>query len=458
MTYEPPPGLMVSVSGLRGKVGEALDPLVATRYAAAFGTYLYHEAGGPPTVVLGRDSRTSGPLLARSVTAALEGVGCTVIDVGLAPTPTTLMAVRHHNADGAVVVTASHNPVEWNALKLASSAGMFLDAEQAAAMREHVDAPGWQGWDGIGRRTTDDGAVARHIDAIQALSYIDVPAIRERGFRVALDCVRGAGAVTFPKLLDALGCDVRGINLEPDGRFPRKPEPVAGNLGELESLVRESGADIGIATDPDGDRLSLVDGNGRAIGEDYTLALAARLVLKHRPGPVVTNLSTSRVVEDAAIDADAPFFRAPVGEINVARRMEVEGAVIGGEGNGGVILPDIHLTRDAHVAAALVLQLLLETGASVSELVASSPAYAIVKDSVPRPDGPLKPAYDRLAETLEADVEDRQDGLWLGWPAAGRWLHFRPSGTEPIVRMIAEARDEAGARALVDAARAAMNH
>ncbi|MFO7894764.1 MAG: phosphoglucosamine mutase [Longimicrobiales bacterium] len=457
MTYEPPPGLMVSVSGLRGKVGEALDPLVVTRYAAAFGTYLYNEAGGPPTVLLGRDSRTSGQLLARSVTAALEGVGCTVIDVGLAPTPTTLMAVRHHQADGAVVVTASHNPVEWNALKLASSAGMFLDAEQAAAMQAYVDAPVWRGWDGIGRRTTDDGAVARHVEAIQALSYIDVPAIRERGFRVALDCVRGAGAVTFPELLDALGCDVRGINLEPDGRFPRKPEPVAGNLGELESLVRESGADIGIATDPDGDRLSLVDENGRAIGEDYTLALAARLVLKHRAGPVVTNLSTSRVVEDVATDANAPFFRAPVGEINVARRMEAEGAVIGGEGNGGVILPDIHLTRDAHVAAALVLQLLLETGATVSELVASSPVYAIVKDSVPRPEGPLEPAYDLLAERLEADVEDRQDGLWLGWPDAGRWLHFRPSGTEPIVRMIAEARDEAGARALVDAARAAMN-
>ena len=456
MAYEPPPGLMVSVSGLRGRVGESLDPLVVTRYAAAFGTWLREETGGPPTVVLGRDSRTSGPLLARSVTAALEAVGCTVIDIGLAPTPTTLLAIRHHEADGGVVVTASHNPVEWNALKLASGAGMFLDADQAAAMRAYVDAPGWQDWDGIGRIETDDGAVARHVEAIESLPFVDVEAIRERRFRVALDCVRGAGAVTFPPLLEALGCDVRGINLEPDGRFPRKPEPVAGNLGELESLVRESGADIGLATDPDGDRLSLVDEKGRAIGEDYTLALAARLVLQHRMGPVVTNLSTSRVVEDVATFADAPFFRAPVGEINVARRMEAEGAVIGGEGNGGVILPDIQLTRDAHVAAALVLQLLLETGSTVSDLVASTPSYAIVKDSVPRPEGPLDPAYDRLAGRLEAEVEDRQDGLWLGWPDAGRWLHFRPSGTEPIVRMIAEAPDEAGARELVEAARAAL--
>ena len=457
MTYEPPAGLMVSVSGLRGKVGEALDPLVVTRYAGAFGTYLREEVGGPPTVVVGRDSRTSGRLLVRSVTAALEGVGCRVIDVGLAPTPTTLMAVRHHGADGGIVVTASHNPVEWNALKLASGAGMFLDADQAAAMREHVDAPGWEPWDGIGSRETDDGAVDRHIAAIGALPYVDVAAIRERGFRVALDCVRGAGAVTFPKLLDVLGCEVHGIDVEPDGRFRRKPEPVAGNLGELEARVRETGADLGIATDPDGDRLSLVDEKGRAIGEDYTLALAARLVLRHREGPVVTNLSTSRVVEDVASEAGVPFFRAPVGEINVARRMQAEGAVVGGEGNGGVILPEIHLTRDAHVAAVLVLQLLLETGSTVSELVADAPSYAIVKDSVARPDGPLAPAYDRLAAELDAEVEDRQDGLWLGWPGAGRWLHFRPSGTEPIVRMIAEAPDEAAARSLVDAAKNAMN-
>lgn len=457
MTFEPPAGLMVSVSGIRGKVGEALDPLVVARYAAAFGTYLHDEAGEPPTVVLGRDSRTSGPLLARVVTGALEAVGCRVIDIGLAPTPTTLMAIRHHGAQGGIVVTASHNPVEWNALKLASGAGMFLDTDQAAAMRSHVDRPGWQGWDGVGSRETDEGAVVRHMDAILGLPYLALDTIRGRELRVALDCVRGAGSVTFPGLLEALGCQVRGINVKPDGRFHRKPEPVAENLGELEALVRETGADIGIATDPDADRLSLVDETGRAIGEDYTLALATRLVLRHRSGPVVTNLSTSRVVEDAAAEAGVPFFRAPVGEIHVARRMQQESAVIGGEGNGGVILPEIHHTRDAHVAAALVLQLMVETGSTLSELVESMPAYAIVKDSVPRPDGPLAPAYDRLEERLEAEVTDRQDGLWLGWPGSRRWLHFRPSGTEPIVRMIAEAPDGAEARELVEAARAAMN-
>jgi phosphomannomutase len=457
MTFEIPAGLMVSVSGVRGRVGEALTPDVASRFAAAFGAYMNERAGGRATIVLGRDSRTSGPLLARAVSAALEGVGCDVIDVGLVPTPTVLMAVRHHGATGGIVVTASHNPVEWNALKLASGSGMFLDADEAAAMRKHLDGrPPWKGWDGIGQVTRDTDAARRHIDGILSLPYLDVEGLRNRRFKVALECIRGAGAVTLPPLLEALGCEVHGINLEPDGRFPRKPEPVAANLGELEALVRETGADIGIATDPDADRLSLVDEHGRAMGEDYTLALAARLVLRHESGAVVTNLSTSRVVEDAASDAGAPFQRAPVGEINVARRMQEEGAVIGGEGNGGVILPALHHTRDAQVAAALVLQLMLETGSTPSELVGSSPRYSIVKASVDRPDGELDPAYDALESALGAPIADRQDGLWLGWPDDRKWLHFRPSGTEPIVRMIAEADDETGARELVNAARDAL--
>ena len=457
MGFEVPEGLMVSVSGVRGRVGEALTPDVVARFAAAFGSYMNQHAGGRARVVLGRDSRTSGPMLSRAVSAALEGVGCDVIEVGLVPTPTALMAIRHHGATGGIVVTASHNPVEWNALKLASDAGMFLDAEEAAEMRGHLerDVP-WRGWDGLGTVTRDEGAAERHVAAILELPYLDVRAIRDRRFTVALECIRGAGAVTLPPLLEALGCEVHGLNLEPDGRFPRKPEPVAENLGALADLVRDTGADIGLATDPDADRLSLVDERGRAIGEDYTLALAARVVLKHRSGPVVTNLSTSRVVEDAARDAGAAFHRASVGEINVARRMQKEGAVIGGEGNGGVILPDIHHTRDAQVAAALVLQLLAETGRRVSEIVAASPVYAIVKDSVARPEGDLEPAYARLEKELGAETTDRQDGLWLGWGGSGKWLHFRPSGTEPIVRMIAEAPTEGEARSMVEAARRAL--
>ncbi len=455
--FQIPNTLMVSVSGVRGRVGEGLTPRVAAAFAAAFGAYLEERAEGRPRVVVARDSRTSGPLLVRAVSAALEGIGCEVVHVGLVPTPTALMAVRHHGADGGIIVTASHNPVEWNALKLALSAGMFLDTEESAAMRSQLERePPWKAWDGIGFVTEDEGAAERHVSAILDLPFLDLKALRRRRFRVALDCIRGAGSITLPRLLESLGCEVHGINLEPDGRFERKPEPTAEHLGELEALVRETGADIGLATDPDADRLSLVDETGAAIGEDYTLALATRLALRHRPGPVVTNLSTSRVVEDAAADAGVPFHRAPVGEINVARRMQREGATIGGEGNGGVIFPAVHLTRDAQVAAALVLQLLLEEGRPVSEIVAAWPAYSIVKDSVRRPEGALEPAYDRLAAELHAPVADRQDGLWLGWPELRRWLHFRPSGTEPIVRMIAEAPNREEAKGLVRAARAAL--
>jgi phosphomannomutase len=457
MTFEIPDGLMVSVLGVRGRVGDTLTPDVVARFAAALGAYLSDADGEGSRVVLARDSRTSGPLLGRAVSAALEGVGCDVIDLGMVPTPTALMAIRHHGAAGGVIVTASHNPVEWNALKLASRQAMFLDAEEAVAMRAYLDRPiPWKGWDGIGSREVDDEAVSRHIDAVLALPYLDLDGLRRRRFRVALDCIRGAGAVTLPRLLDELGCEVHAINVEPDGRFPRAPEPVAQNLGDLEELVRSTGSDIGFATDPDADRLSLVDERGRAVGEDQTLALAARLVLRHRSGPVVTNLSTSRVVEDVAAAAGVPFHRAAVGEINVARRMQKEDAVIGGEGNGGVILPDLQLTRDAHAAVVLSLQLLLETERRVSELVEEGGRYSIVKASVARPAGDLEGAYQRLEDALDVDVSDRQDGLWLAWPEARKWLHFRPSGTEPIVRMIAEAPDEAEARGLVEAARDAI--
>jgi phosphomannomutase len=298
--------------------------------------------------------------------------------------------------------------------------------------------------------------VERHLARIRAIPFLDVATIRERGFTVALDCVRGAGGKIFSQLLEELGCTVHAINLEADGRFPREPEPVAENLGELEKLVQETGADVGFATDPDADRLSLVSDHGRAIGEDYTLALAAKLVLMHRPGPVVTNLSTSRLLEDVTQEAGVVLHRAPVGEINVARRMEREGATIGGEGNGGVILPDVHLTRDAPVAAALILQLLAQTGRTVSSLASSMGRYEIVKDKVPRPEGSLDAAYDALERELGAPEADRQDGLRLSWPEERRWAHLRPSGTEPIVRVIAEAPTREAAAELVQRLRQAL--
>jgi phosphomannomutase len=450
--------LMVGVSGVRGRVGEGLTPEVIAHFAAAFGAYAVQNGPGR-TVVIGRDSRVSGPMFVRAATAALQSVGCDVVDVGTVPTPSAQLAVEDLHAAGGLAVTASHNPIEWNALKFIGPSGMFLDAEQGAAMRSLLEGEIPRvAWDALGSWSEDPGAVDRHLEKILSLPFIDVERIRACRFRVALDCVRGAGGEIFPRLLESLGCQVEGINLEMDGRFPREPEPVAANLGELEELVRRTRAVVGFATDPDVDRLSLVSDLGEAIGEDYTLALAARLVLRSRPGPVVTNLSTSRLLDDVARAAGVPLIRAPVGEINVARRMEAEGATIGGEGNGGVILPDIHLTRDAPVAAALILQLLADEGRPLSDIVSDLGRYEIVKEKVPRPRGALDEVYTQLAERLDAPSIDRQDGLRLDWPEQRRWAHLRPSGTEPIVRIIAEAPTREGANELVELLRAALPH
>lgn len=448
--------LMVSVSGLRGRVGDGLTPEVMTRFAAAFGAYVLAETGRR-RVIIGRDSRVSGAMFARAAVAGLQSVGADVVDVGIAPTPSIQLTVEDFEAAGGLAVTASHNPIEWNALKFIGHDGMFLDADQGSRMRAYLEREiPRAGWDQLGDYEMDDEAIDRHVDRILAIPFLDVDRIRERRFRVALDCVRGAGGAIFPVLLERLGCDVEAIYLEMDGRFPREPEPVAANLGELEALVARSGAVVGFATDPDVDRLSLVGADGRALGEDYTLALAARLVLRHRPGPIVTNLSTSRVLQDVADSAGVTLERAPVGEINVARRMQAVGATIGGEGNGGVILPDVHLTRDAPVAAALILQLLAEEDRPVERISEEIGRYEIVKEKVPRPEGSLDQAYEMLIELLDAPGVDRQDGLRLDWPESRSWAHLRPSGTEPIVRIIAEAPTREEALSLVASLRDAL--
>jgi phosphomannomutase len=458
--------LMISVSGMRGHVGTDLTPELVARHAAALGAWVRTSAAGQmaaagaradrPAVVLGRDARTSGPMFSHAAAAGLMSVGVDVIDVGVVPTPTVQLAVEHHHAGAGLILTASHNPIEWNALKFVGADGIFLDAEAGARVRALADeGPPRMGWEGIGTLREDREAVRRHLDAVLALPLIDVAAIRARGFHVALDCVRGAGASAIPPLLQHLGCRMSGINLEPDGRFPRAPEPVPENLGELGELVRRSGADVGFAVDPDVDRLALVDEHGEPIGEDYTLAFAVRAVLDGRSSEaeiptVVINLSTSLVVEDAARAAGARLVRAPVGEAHVARAIRDEGAVIGGEGNGGVMLPALHIGRDAPLGVALILHLLATSGLTVSELVKSSRRYTIVKAKGPR--GPeLRPLYlDLRAHFPDAEADER-DGLRLSW--SDRWLHVRPSGTEPIVRLIAEAPTRADAESLIAEAR-----
>lgn len=441
-------GLMVSVSGIRGRVGVALTPEIVARYAAAFGAWSIAQPGASNAIVVGRDSRVSGPMFHRIVLGALQSVGCRVIDIGLTTTPTCQLAVEDHHAAGGLMLSASHNPIEWNALKFIGASGLFLEKHEGEAMRALVETGiPYVTWDRLGAIEQDADAAARHIEKILAIPYLEVERIRARRFKVALDCVRGAGAVIVPQLLERLGCEVSAINMEPDGRFPREPEPVAEHLGELEALVRERGAEVGFAVDPDVDRLALVSDEGRAIGEDYTLALAARLVLRHRSGPVVTNLSTSRVVEDAAVAGGSAMQRAPVGEVNVAVRMRETGSPIGGEGNGGVILPEVHLGRDAPIGIALVLQLLLEEDRPLSAIVAEQPRYVIVKDKLDRPEASLESVYAALRGAFPDASPDTQDGLRLAW--GDRWVHVRPSGTEPIVRVIAEAPTSEGAKELV---------
>jgi phosphomannomutase len=449
------PRLMISVSGIRGRVGFGLTPEVVARYAAAFGAWAVaraRERGGNPAVVLGRDSRVTGPLFHSITRAALRSVGADVIDIGLTTTPTLQLAVEHHHAAGGLGITASHNPIEWNALKFIGPDGLFLSAAQGTAMRALVDdGIPYATYDKLGTVHFDGDAIARHLDQVLALPFIDVDGIRSRKFRVAYDACRGSGGAVIPRLLELLGCEVAAMDLETDGLFPRPPEPIAENLGALERLVREHGADIGFATDPDVDRLALVSDEGKAIGEDYTLALATRVVLRHRTGPVVTNLSTSRIVDDMAAERGAQVLRAPVGEVNVALAMREAKAVIGGEGNGGVILPELHLGRDAPLGVALLLQLLHEDGEPLSAIVGRFPRYAIIKDKLDRPNKPLDAVYGALTAAFPDAAADTQDGLRLSW--SDRWVHVRPSGTEPIVRVIAEGPTAKDAQALVDAGR-----
>jgi phosphomannomutase len=456
MTDRSAPTLMVGVSGVRGIVGKDLTPEVVARWAAAFGAWVL--GGTRLSVVVGRDSRPSGPTFARAAREGLVAAGCDVIDVGLVPTPTVQLAVEHHRAAGGIAVTASHNPIEWNALKFIGPDGIFLDSAEAARVQQLAVQGRGRGKGEEGRVTTDPAAVERHVDAVLRLSAVDVERIRRRKFTVALDTVRGAAGPLMRALLERLGCTVTGINLETDGQFPRAPEPVPENLGELRRLVRSAGADLGLAVDPDGDRLAMVDETGVAIGEDYTLAFAVRAVLGGTGGKgvVVCNLSTSLVVEDAARDCGAETVRTPVGEVHVARAMLRLGAVLGGEGNGGVMYPALHVGRDAPVAAALVLQLLARTGKAVSAIVDAAPRYVIVKAKVERgarsAERGLQDVYGALRRRFPEAGADTQDGLRLAWP--DRWLHVRPSNTEPIIRLIAEARTRDAATQLVEVGKA----
>ncbi len=435
--------LMVSISGIRGVIGESLTPAVVDKYISAFAKYLN---GGK--VVLGRDSRVSGPFLSDLVRGVLVASGCQVIDIGIVPTPTVQLEVEHHQAAGGIAITASHNPIQWNGLKFMGSDGRFLspaEAEKVFAMADYGETD-FKAWDRLGTIALDDGAIRRHIERVKKISYIDVEALRKRRFKVAVDTVNGAGGVIIPQLLEELGCEVITLNQEPNGRFAHTPEPLPENLTQLCEKVKETGADVGFAVDPDVDRCAIVDNNGRPIGEEYTLVIATKLVFSKKMGRMVVNMSTSRASEDIVKYYNGMFMRSKVGEINVAEKMKEIDAILGGEGNGGVILPEVHLGRDAPVAVALTLQQLLEFGGTMAELHASLPQYVMIKQKV-NIEG-MDP--DRVLQVMAEKYKDRPidllDGVKIDFENS--WVHMRKSNTEPIVRVISEAPTEEEALSL----------
>ena len=433
------PQLMISISGVRGVIGEGLTPEVMLNFAQAYGTYCN---GG--RVVLGRDSRVSGPMLHHAVTAGLMAIGCEVIDVGIAPTPTVKIATHNLHASGGLIITASHNPVMWNGIKMLANDGLFLDEEQGKQVLAIRDAghSTWRNWDELGKFSSYDKAIDDHLAAIYALPFIDSEKIRQRKFRVTADCVNGAGGVILKKLLEHFGCDIVLLNETPTGRFTHNPEPVPENLGELCEAVKKYRAHIGLALDPDADRLALVSEKGFPLGEEYTLALTTAFLLPKRKGKVVVNLSTSMVIDDIAAQHGCTVERTKVGEIHVAKHMQKIDAVIGGEGNGGVILPDVHLGRDAMVGVAMILQQLADFSGPLSELHASLPQYIMRRRKVELREGlDPKQVLQKILQKYRREKLDTNDGVKILRDKS--WVQVRASNTEPILRIMSEAPNAA---------------
>jgi phosphomannomutase len=436
--------LIVSVSGIRGIIGAGLSPGAALAFAQALGTYL---KGGP--VVLSRDSRPSGLMLRHAVIAGLASCGCEIHDLGITPTPTVGVAVRKLDVAGAIQITASHNPAPWNGLKLFGGDGAVLSAAKGQEIKQIYDASAFKfvPHDKLGGMRECQKAEDWHRERV--LELVDVTRIRSRGFRVLLDANGGAGGPLGKELLDSFQANPIVIGGHPDGDFTHPPEPLAENLTTILPMVRDQRANIGFVLDPDSDRLAIIDERGQYIGEELTLALAVLCRLKQQKGPIVINMSSSRVTEDIAKQFGVACHRAAVGEANVVEKMREVGAVLGGEGNGGVIDPRVGWVRDPFIGMGLVLQLMADTGKALSELVASLPRYTIVKDKYTVARDRL-PQLNTALETRWPEAKaNRLDGLRLDWP--DRWVHVRPSNTEPIVRVIAEAPVAAAAEELCKA-------
>jgi phosphomannomutase len=459
--------LMISVSGIRGVVGKSLTPENLTSFTMAFAAWISQrkksrggaDAMDKPKIVIGRDTRPTGSLITELVASTLGLCGCDVVDLGVATTPTVELATAGEEADGGLIVTASHNPVEWNALKMLNEKGEFLSAPDVELLLEIAGNRSFEpaGWERIGGITTSASWDARHIDSILKLSCIDRDIIAGMNFRVLVDGVEGAGSFVIPELCRQLGiAEVKTYACHGTGIFPRNPEPVEENLKETMDILRRESCDFGIIVDPDVDRLALVCEDGTLFGEEYTLVACADFYLKHRPGPVVNNLSSSRALSDIARRHHVECFSAKVGEANVTDVMKERGATIGGEGNGGVILPELHYGRDALVGTALFVQAYAEWktangGGSLSDFRRTFPDYSMSKKKVVL-EGMSKESLETIFTSVASNHPEasasRLDGLKLDFPEG--WVHMRPSNTEPIVRIYTEAASKEVADSLAD--------
>lgn len=448
--------LIKSISGIRGTVGgcpgDNLTPLDIVKFVSAYATWLKKGAGKEKArIVLGRDARISGDMYAKLVSATLSGLGHDVINIGLATTPTTEIAVTAENADGGIILTASHNPKQWNALKLLNSRGEFLsdkDGKQVLAMAEKEEFE-YADVDNLGNITEKD-YTQYHIDEVLGLELVNKKAIAEANLRVVVDAVNSVGGIVIPRLLKALGVnDVIELNCEPTGRFAHNPEPIPENLMQIANKMKECRADIGIVVDPDVDRLALISENGEMFGEEYTLVAVADYVLKHTPGNTVSNLSSSRALKDITEKYGQQYNAAAVGEVNVVAKMKETNTVIGGEGNGGVIYPKSHYGRDALVGVGLFLSHYVAEGKSMTELKKTYPSYFISKNKIT-----LSPGMDvdKILEGLKIKYANEKetdiDGVKIDF--ADGWVHLRKSNTEPIIRIYSEAKDEQAANSLAE--------
>ncbi len=447
--------LIVSISGIRGIFGDGLDAGVIVRYTSAFGTWCRKRAteqNTRPLVIIGRDARVTGKICANLVSSTLQAAGCDVINLGLATTPTVATAVLHEKAVGGVILSASHNPAEWNALKLLGDLGEFLRASEAREMIQIAESGEFvaERFDKVGSYVEQD-YLQKHIDATLDLPYINPSVIEARDFKVVVDAINSVGGIAIPAMLEQLGVkkeNITVLNGEPTGLFAHNPEPLPQNLTDIVSKVGELGADIGIVVDPDADRLALVANGGEYVSEELTQVMAADFLLRQKPGPFVTNLSSSRAIEDVAGRYDVPVYRSAVGEINVVDKMKEVGAVLGGEGNGGVIVPDLHYGRDALVGTAMILQHLANEKMSLSELKDQMPVYAMHKGKIPLGDLNADYVLQLLAEKFKDEKHSTIDGLKIDFEEG--WVHLRKSNTEPILRIYAEASTASEATSLAE--------